>query len=565
MTLQVWSWWLAGAALGGAGVFLVCWGLFSDRLSGNWKKRRCRKCLYDMTSVSGLKCPECGREWGSEAQLRNVRRRWGLAGFGLVLTLGAFALNWYATGIALGWQSVAPSAVLIRLSPVIGRQAALRAVVGTGTMTFPNAVPIEQASSWTLAATEQVAIAVLEDKDAPFREVWAAVDALFWMRDHVRQPQKIAMLLTQCPPGRMMPQYTWSNSLYAIIANNDVVLDPAKIADAASAIGSNPGEVASRFLSEGLSPRVARLVPDLLARGGHNQVTWPQLEGVTPEVKAALLKRLREVYFAGDELTKQRITSFLFPNGKMMPAGNADFEAVARDQIARMRRGEDTDFLVENSFITWQVSEALSGLAPELGDLLSSPKLYARERASDVLKRIEASAVNSPAISNAVLAAIRDGTDDARQMAISIAWRRRDIDRGNVIRAILESAGKVSDPITMDAMYRFVVPATVEGVRSKALDQWANSEASADLQRILVERVQSDGPCAAVSAVWISRLPVISPETTEVLRAAMEDGSRSAETRIAARNALLQIRDRLRPEVDPAMPLEITPTTPLGR
>jgi len=478
-----------------------------------------------------------------------------MASFGVALTLCAFALNWYAAGLALGWQSFAPAAILLRLSPIIGREEALRSVIGRGTMTFPDAIPIEKASSWTLAPVERVAISVLEDKNASFPEVWAAVDAIYWMRDRVTQPEKIARLLTECPPGRMMPQYTWSNALYSILAKHEVVLDPAKIADAATSIGSNPGEVASRFLSEGLSENIARLVPDLLARGGHNQLTWPELEGVTPEVKSALLKRLREVYFAGDELAKQRITSFLYPNGKMMPAFNTDFEAMARDQIGRMRRGEDTDFLVDNAFITWQVSEALSGLVPELGDLLSSPKLYARERASDVLRSIQASPKNSPAITMAIVAAIRDGTVDARHMAIPIARRRRDIDRNAVVQAILESIGKVSDPVTLDAMYRFVFPSEVEGVASKALDQWANSESAASLQHALVEHVQSDRPCAAISATWIARLPAISPETIKVLAATMEDGSKSAAIRVAARDALLHIRDREQPDVSPSAPL----------
>lgn len=564
MTLQVWLCWLTGVALGGAGAFLVCWGLFSDRLSGSWKKRRCRKCMYDMTSVTGLKCPECGREWSSEAQMRKVRRRWGMASFGVVLTLCAFGLNWYAAGLALGWQSFAPAAVLIRLSPVIGREAALRSVIGRGTMTFPNAISIEQASTWTLAPVERVAISVLEDKHSSFPEVWAAVDAIYWMRDRVTQPEKIARLLTECPPGRMMPQYTWSNALYSIVSKNEVVLDPAKIAEAATSIGSNPGEVASRFLSEGLSESTARLVPDLLARGGHNQLTWPELEGVTPEVKAALLKRLRDVYFAGDALAKQRITSFLYPNGKMMPAGNADFEAMARDQIGQMRRGEDTDFLVDNSFISWQLSVPLSGVVPELGELLSSPKLYARERARDVLSRIERSPTHSPVLNQAIAKAIREGTDEARALAISIASRRRDIDREIIIGAIIQSVANVADPVVLDSMYRFVFPLVVEGLPTNKATPASKFTSPANLEQVLLENVAADGPCAAVSALWIARLPQISSETFRILAATMEDPSKSAGVRSAARDTLLHIRDREQPEVSPSAALnDALPTSVL--
>jgi len=555
MTLQVWLCWLTGVALGGAGAFLICWGLFSDRLSGSWKKRRCRGCLYDMTSVSGLKCSECGREWRSEAQMRKVRRRWGMASFGVVLTLGAFALNWYAAGLSLGWVNVAPTGVLVRLSPIIGREAALRSVIQVAPGWSKSRIPIEDATSWTLAPMERNAIAILADDAATASEVEVAVASLFWMRDRLAQPQRVAGLLAKNVSGRIRAYGHWEGLFYSILsrAENEMPFD--LILEAVGTENGGPHSLASALIENGLSRQGARMVPDLMSRGLVNGVTWPELEKVSPEIKAILLQRCREVYFAGDSEVQRRLSRFLRPNARFVPLGNSDFEAMARDQIGRMRRGEDTDVLVEDAFISGQLSEVLTPLIPELGDLLSSPKLYARERANDVLRRVVASPTNSPAMTNAIVAAIREGTDDARQFAIPIASRRRDIDRALVVSAILENVGKVFDPVTFDAMYRFVFSLVVEGVPAKTASPSISLELTARLERILSENVASDGPCSVVSAMWIARLPAISPETVKILAATMEDGSKSAAIRVAARDALLHIRDRQQPDISPSAPL----------
>jgi hypothetical protein len=72
MTTSAWIYWISGAALGGLGFYLASWALLSDWLAGRRKLRRCAKCWYDMSAVVGLKCPECGREAGSEERLLQV-------------------------------------------------------------------------------------------------------------------------------------------------------------------------------------------------------------------------------------------------------------------------------------------------------------------------------------------------------------------------------------------------------------------------------------------------------------------------------------------------------------
>lgn len=68
--------WLYAVAAG-VGVFGLWIGIFwaiGDRSRG---RRRCTRCLYDMSELPGLRCPECGREFRSEKHLFRAKRgRW---------------------------------------------------------------------------------------------------------------------------------------------------------------------------------------------------------------------------------------------------------------------------------------------------------------------------------------------------------------------------------------------------------------------------------------------------------------------------------------------------------
>jgi hypothetical protein len=81
-----WAFYTAACILwliAGVGLYIA---LFRDRSRG---RRRCPKCWYDMAGVTGLKCPECGREARKERRLHTTRRRWRLATlFALLAALG---------------------------------------------------------------------------------------------------------------------------------------------------------------------------------------------------------------------------------------------------------------------------------------------------------------------------------------------------------------------------------------------------------------------------------------------------------------------------------------------
>lgn len=551
MTFQVWMFWLAGAALGGAGAFLICWGLFSDRLSGSWKKRRCRKCLYDMTSVAGLKCPECGREWRSEAQMRKVRRRWGMASLGVVLTLGAFGLNWYAVGLFLGWQNVAPVAILIRLSPIIGREQALRAVVPQGVSGLPSVNLVTNATNWTFAPTERIALDVLEDENSKDLEIFAAVDALHWMREHISREDDVVRALQSVVKNRSIPLYTWSDLYYTLVMKSASRQDASVVVTAVKSSGTSTQGFAGDLIQGGLTPGTAPMIPDLIAAEQVNGVTWKEFEFVSPELKGKILKRCREVYFAGDDEVKKRLSRFLWPNGSYMPAGNPDFEAMAREQIERFNCGEKTEALNMNSFVLWQASEPLSGLIPEIASMLSSQSDEGRTRAVGIFMRMELPHPRSTLATEALCSVLRDGNDAGRAAVIDIVNRRTEIDRHAILGELLGSIGSVNDPDVFSKLYRFVKG--VQDVDRPGAISVSTRDAA--LEAVLRKHLDADGPVAPVSADWISKLPSPRAETIALLEDAARNPTKSRATRTAARDALLHIRDRTKPESDVLEPI----------
>lgn len=83
-------------------------------------RRRCGRCWYDMSGVSGLRCPECGREARSERALRRTRRRWGWIAASLVVA-AAGGLVWGEHRV--GWPQLAPAAVWRAAMPYLDPRA----------------------------------------------------------------------------------------------------------------------------------------------------------------------------------------------------------------------------------------------------------------------------------------------------------------------------------------------------------------------------------------------------------------------------------------------------------
>ena len=99
------------AAIVGA-VFLIH-GLWGDRSRG---ARRCPRCWHDLSGTPSMVCGECGFTARSESDLHRARRRWSLAGAGLLLMLVGVAGIESSVGQRDLWRYV-PGRVLVALLP----------------------------------------------------------------------------------------------------------------------------------------------------------------------------------------------------------------------------------------------------------------------------------------------------------------------------------------------------------------------------------------------------------------------------------------------------------------
>lgn len=94
-------------------VGLIWWAIFGD---ADKKRRRCPACWHDLSGTPGLVCGECGHRAASEASLHQPRRRWSLAGLGLVAVLaGASWIHWNYAGAR--WTDLVPTRVLLTALP----------------------------------------------------------------------------------------------------------------------------------------------------------------------------------------------------------------------------------------------------------------------------------------------------------------------------------------------------------------------------------------------------------------------------------------------------------------
>lgn len=114
-----WSSWAGSLALPAAalaaiaGGWFVVRGLWGDRIRG---ARRCPRCWHDLSRTPGLVCGECGFEAASERDLRRVRRRWPLAGVGVLLLLAGIAGIESSVAQRDLWRLV-PDRMLVALLP----------------------------------------------------------------------------------------------------------------------------------------------------------------------------------------------------------------------------------------------------------------------------------------------------------------------------------------------------------------------------------------------------------------------------------------------------------------
>ncbi len=105
--------WLYAVAAG-IGVFGLWVGIIwaiGDRSRG---RRRCTRCLYDMSGLTGLRCPECGREFRSEKHLFRAKRgRWACVVSLCLIAVSGFAFSRTARVEEYGPLMLVPTPVLM--------------------------------------------------------------------------------------------------------------------------------------------------------------------------------------------------------------------------------------------------------------------------------------------------------------------------------------------------------------------------------------------------------------------------------------------------------------------
>ncbi|MBY0112875.1 MAG: hypothetical protein K2Y21_08640 [Phycisphaerales bacterium] len=554
MTFTVVVLWLSGMLLGGIGAFVLAWALFADRFRGEHGRRRCRRCWYEMTGVAGLQCPECGHVARDERHLHITRRYWRRAFTGSLVLLAGIGCGWYATGSVLGWRRVAPLGVLVRLAPIIGREAALRSVAEGFGPANRVAIPIESASEWLLSATEELAVSVVRDKRASIDEVIAARDVLQWMRTRVKDPFAVLAAFASVPMNHPAFRLIGAESQRQITYLTRI--DENRLWLMIRSAALEPEHVGSQLIQDGLSAETASLAVDLVLSKSVPGTTWPELAQASPDAIAVFLRRCRERYFDGDDEIKHRVTRVVFPNWRAVPAGNADFEAMARHQSAETMRGETFEKWNGENLITWQLAGALSKMAPEVARLLDIEA--ARPRIEAIFRTNVAPKQMTPqVVSEALAEAICIGGDAARLAALRIADRRGDCDQAMLAEAAIAAVPLVRDSITLDALCRRVFDLTADGGALLGVEPRIDPDHAYELEAALVRNLAAPGQIGSVSARWLGMMPRPSDPAVKALRAAAQNAANSTPLRNAARDALLHIRDRANPGFDPLTPLEL--------
>lgn len=108
-----WLFWVFAIVLALTGLYFLWRFLLRDP---DRHKRRCPKCWYEMTGVTGLRCPECGREHASERKLFKSRHKRHQALAALLFFLFAFSTAITPRIAQRGWVRSIPTPALIAVS-----------------------------------------------------------------------------------------------------------------------------------------------------------------------------------------------------------------------------------------------------------------------------------------------------------------------------------------------------------------------------------------------------------------------------------------------------------------
>ncbi|MGH7242822.1 MAG: hypothetical protein ACREJD_05335 [Phycisphaerales bacterium] len=554
MSTQIWIWWISGVVLGGIAAFVVAWAVLSDRLAGNRVKRRCPSCWYDMTSVVGRKCPECGREARAEVKLFRSRRRWGWASVGLLAIVCAFALNWYAAGRVLGWMRVMPLWMQVRLVPIIPANDILMQ------NSWYNAKPVSL-DSGTAARLQEIALDEIArtggNPNLASSAAQPAAYALAAMKDQITDRERVAKVLLRAACGNPGSMHHCAGKLASELLGQE-----AYFVETGKMLQQSPpaNRTAARqsiipFVLMELKPpytdQIAIAVADIVTADPEPFSSYPAIAALIQEHPGPFFRRMLEQFQSGDKARRASVLWVMRANVRSPVGGDPSYLSISREACAMLASPDEKYRDQATSLIVHFFPDVIMPVLPEIAALLSADIEWTRRYARTTLVNVKVTRdQDENALVDAVCETLRTGRDRGRALAVEILSIRRQSLRPGVDAALLDAIERTDDVELADrlivqyssvASTRFLFPATF-GPRSDA--DWEKLEAR------LLRMLDRGGAHTAVACKWLARLPTANDATLAKLRRISTDAGRDASDRAAARDALLHVRDRSNPTVD---------------
>jgi len=542
----MWMYWVCGVTLAGFGAWLLFWALLSDRFAGNRKFRRCSKCWYDMSSVVGLKCPECGKLAKTESGLHRSRRRWKVALAGLLIVGAGAASNFAGLSQTRDWIYWLPTWAQLRLVDQIGPYPALISL-----MKAKASGAALSKSDWT--RLENATIAELEDSKQQLYQKEILLSAFHGLK---REPidrarfgaASVAYLLAAQEPPQTAA-LVWAANMRGptyfaeqTLATLGPQRDSRKLSTVFGCLCTQPADDERvRAIAD-----VTRRMPSRMGFGN----IYPIMNEHSEMFFGRIAENLRKAQ--GTEITE--VLSPMYMLLRSSTEANA-----SRDEIVRI----GAELLASDDAALRSVcrdvtdpthGDKLLPAIPALVMHLQSANAEAKAHAKRALLRIQLSEGSNRIVLETLASRFCELNNSGRADAIEIFKSRipatMPMLRANVF-VCLDSMD--DEAILTNALLGFF-PDPNRGVvwEPSSGTEFGNPE----LRELLARMLQRPGASTAAAASWLRERGTTAMKLNGVLREVAADKGRSGADRSAARDALLRMRDRSNPEVDVLEPLK---------
>jgi hypothetical protein len=542
----MWIYWVCGVTLAGFGTWLLFWALLSDRFAGNRKFRRCSKCWYDMSSVVGLKCPECGKQAKAESGLHRSRRRWKIALLGLLLAGAGAASNFAGLAQSRSWVSWLPTWAQLRLVDQIGPQPALMSLMSA------------KASGDSLSDTDwarltNATIAELED---PTRQLYQKEILLTAFHGLKREPTDrarfgaaaVAYLLSASQPPQTAA-LAWAANLRgpAYFAEQTLATlgpqrDSRKLGTVFGCLCQQPADDERvRAIAD-----ATRRMPSRMGFGdiypimnAHSEVFFGRIaENLRKANGAEIVEVLSPMYMLLRSSTEANSSrdEIVRIGAELLASDDAALRSVCRD-VTDPTHGDK-----------------LMPAIPALVMHLQSSNAEAKAHAKRALLRLQLSEGSNRVVLQTLASRFCELNSSGRADAIEIFKARSSAAMPPLRANVFVCVDSINEaPILTDALLAFFPDPNRGVVWEPATGSKAGNP---ELRELLVRMLNRPGAATEAAASWLRERGTPAMNLDDALREVAADKARSGADRAAARDALLRMRDRANPEVDVLEPLK---------